>query len=1069
MATDEVTVTYLPSLVGNAITCPAVTTFCLSGDAAEIVGSIPTGGNGTYTYQWEVSDDNQNFSPIDGATSANFNPSAVNATTYFRRKAMSGDCSIISNVCTITIQGSISGNSLTAPSPTSFCASGNPGNIVGSELNSAGTATTTYMWEFTTDGNEWFSIQGATAASYDPATINTTTSYRRVAQRGTCNSGASNVVTFTVNPLPVITIPAAVQRCGPGTVSLEANATGTIKWYAASQGGVALATGSVYTATDLQQTTSFYAEATNLGCTSARVEVLATINARPTITSTTPGLSCSGGNATVAAVASAGVVNWFADAAGTATLGSGNSISVPVTAATTVYALANNGGCTSADFTPVAITVGQNRTESLSATACNTYTWALNGVTYTASGSYTKVTTNAEGCTLTTILNLIINTSTAVTLNASITQGEVYAFNGQNLTVGGQYIMNSTGANGCPMVTTLNLTVVPVVNPSDCGTNKIANGDFEAGNTGFMTSYTFTADLAGNSELVPENKYSVGANANTYHPQFIGTGRTGNFLIVNGNTTTVKELWAQNVDVTAGREYVFTMYTQNLYTLNAPKFSFNITPNDGVSGSVVIGTSNPLAGRNGWIEVSATYTATFTGSAKLSIIDTDLTKIGNDFGIDDISFIETCPVGCSPVEVISYNPGPQSDFLTPISTDRIDFTEALGTPENSDVATSVADYNFVTLGFAGEIVLKFAYPIKNGEGDDLYVVETSFGTSGNQNCARFPEKIRAYASQDNCNWVYLGEGCQNTYFDLHDLNWAQYVKIVDITNPESFQGLVDGYDLDGVVCLHGEEMNPVPTALVGGSAQTVENYAPGTRRNGSTIPADRSIATNALGAAQNNNTINFVSLGFGGSLVVKFDYVIFNNPAATDIKVVETSFGNPACGSYPERAMVEGSLDNVNWTSFGELCLDGEVEIGNSPVQYIRVTDRSAASSFGGSADGYDVDAIVVINPTCGSLAARTAAEQIVDVINVANEEVSSNLFPNPASDMTVLSIEGTTANETWTVSIADISGRVISTTTFVSNEGISEHRISVSELSFGIYQVVATNGSNKIVQKLVH
>jgi hypothetical protein len=204
-------------------------------------------------------------------------------------------------------------------------------------------------------------------------------------------------------------------------------------------------------------------------------------------------------------------------------------------------------------------------------------------------------------------------------------------------------------------------------------------------------------------------------------------------------------------------------------------------------------------------------------------------------------------------------------------------------------------------------------------------------------------------------------------------------------------------------------------------------------------------------------------------VVVKFDYVIFNNPTATDIKVVETSFGNPACASYPERAMVEGSLDNVNWTSFGELCQDGEVEIGNSPIQYIRITDRSAASSFGGSADGYDVDGIVVINPTCGTLAARTAAEQIVDVIDVANEEVSSNLFPNPASDMTVLSIEGTTANETWTVSIADISGRVISTTTFVANEGISEHRISVSDLSFGIYQVVATNGSNQIVQKLVH
>jgi hypothetical protein len=466
------------------------------------------------------------------------------------------------------------------------------------------------------------------------------------------------------------------------------------------------------------------------------------------------------------------------------------------------------------------------------------------------------------------------------------------------------------------------------------------------------------------------------------------------------------------------------------------------------------------------MEVSATYTANFTGSAKLSIVNTDLTRTGNDFGIDDISFIETCPATCSPVEVVSFMQGTSSDNLTPVSADRSNASEALGAPEESDVATSAANNNFVSLGFAGEIVLKFAYPIKNGAGDDIYVVETSFG---NPTCARYPEKIRAYASQDNCNWVYLGEGCQNTYFDLQGLNWAQYVKIVDITTASSFSGLVDGYDLDGIVCLHGEELNPVPTALVGGSAQTIVNYAPGLRKNGSAVPANRSIPANALGVAQNNNTINFVALGFGGSLVVKFDYVIFNNPAATDIKVVETSFGNPSCASYPERAMVEGSLDNVNWTSFGELCQDGEVEIGNTPVQYIRVTDRSAASSFGGSADAYDVDAIVVINPTCGTLAARTAADQIVDVINVANEEVSSNLFPNPASDMTVLSIEGTNANETWTVSISDISGRVISTTTFVSNEGISEHRISVSELSFGIYQIVATNGSNKIVQKLVH
>ena len=42
-----------------------------------------------------------------------------------------------------------------------------------------------------------------------------------------------------------------------------------------------------------------------------------------------------------------------------------------------------------------------------------------------------------------------------------------------------------------------------------CGNNKVSNGDFEAGNTGFSSSYTFTADIAGNTEMVPENRIAV--------------------------------------------------------------------------------------------------------------------------------------------------------------------------------------------------------------------------------------------------------------------------------------------------------------------------------------------------------------------------------------------------------------------------------------------------------------------------------------------------------------------------------------------------------------------------------
>jgi len=1074
-ATDQVDVTVLPPLTGNSITCPQVTSFCLTGDAAMITGSAPAGGNGSYTYQWEVSDDNQTFSPIDGATDANFNPGPVNATTYFRRKVISGDCSINSNVCTITItsQGTVANNVLTSPSPSSFCSSGNPGNIVGTNLNEGLNnpgGLTTYIWESTTDGNEWFVIEGASGASFDPASISMTTSYRRIARQGACLSGVSNVITITVNPLPVVVIPAPAQRCGPGILTLEANAPGTIRWFAAAQGGQALATGSIYTLIDLQQTTNYFVEASNLGCTSARTLVPAVINAKPTITSTTPGFRCGAGNASVSAVASAGDVKWFADADGLIALGSGNSISVPVTESSSVFVGANDEGCASASLTEVAIEVGANTTASVSATACDSYTWALNGQTYTSSGAYTYESENEAGCTLTTTLNLTINTSSAVTLNVSINEGDSYAFNGENLTTGGTYTMNSTGANGCPMVTTLNLTVVPDTDPADCGTNKIVNGDFEAGNTGFSSAYTFTADVAGNSEMIPENRIAVGTNANNYHPQFIGTGRTGKFLIVNGNKQTVKELWAQDVDVVSGREYVFTMYTQNLYPTAPPRFSFRITPNDLISSPVEFGTFNATTGRNGWIEVTATYNAEYTGSARLSIYDIDLTAFGNDFGIDDISFVETCPVGCSPVEVVSYNPGPSSDFLTPIAADRQNTDNALGAPELSDVETSASNYNFVTLGFAGDITLKFAYPIKNGEGDDLYVVETSFGASGNQNCTRYPEKIRAYASQDNCNWVYLGEGCQNTYFDLQGLNWAQYVKIVDMTNPESFDGLVDGYDLDGVVCLHGEELNPVPTDLVFGSAQEIISYEPGMRKNLTPVVDPRRIPANALGVPQNNNTVNFVSLGFGGSLVVKFDYVIFDAPGV-DVQMVETSFGNPSCAGYSEKAMVEGSLfENGPWTLLstnGDFCLDGGIDVAAAGVvQYLRVTDRTIPGSFSGTADGYDVDGFIVSN-NCANANAKFAAH--TDNNETANEVASSSVYPNPFSDFVNVAISTGDLDKTATIKVVNYLGQQVFTHTLsVTASSEVSTSLNLSNLSSGVYFLTVETNNSRETMKVV-
>jgi hypothetical protein len=421
------------------------------------------------------------------------------------------------------------------------------------------------------------------------------------------------------------------------------------------------------------------------------------------------------------------------------------------------------------------------------------------------------------------------------------------------------------------------------------------------------------------------------------------------------------------------------------------------------------------------------------------------------------------PASCSAVEVVSFVQGPVQDLVSPVAADRSIVANALGTPENSDASTTAANYNFLTLGFGGEIVLKFGYPVKNGPGNDLFVVETTFGAATVNNCSRFPERIRAFASQDGCNWVYLGEGCQDAYFDFQTLGWAQYVKLIDVTPVLNFANGGDGYELDGILCLHGEESNPIPAIYSAGASEVV-SYNRGLRKNGTPVTADRANASKALGVPQNNSTVNFVALGFGGNLTLKFPYVIFDNPVENDLQVIETTFGNATCTSYPEKAEFEGSLDGITWTSLGELCLDGELDVAPAgAIQYLRISDRSAATAFTGTADGYDVDGVVAINSLCGL---APTPRYLVDDIATVDEVSSMKLYPNPAAEYTVVSIEGT--SNRWTIELVDATGRVVLSEAVNATSTETEYFLKLNEIERGVYFVRVSSGSEVMIERLV-
>lgn len=92
-------------------------------------------------------------------------------------------------------------------------------------------------------------------------------------------------------------------------------------------------------------------------------------------------------------------------------------------------------------------------------TACASYTWPSNGTTYTASGIYTTTLVNAAGCDSIITLDLTINTPTASSETIEVCDNYTWPVNGMTYSTTGSYSEILTNASGCDSVLTLNLTV----------------------------------------------------------------------------------------------------------------------------------------------------------------------------------------------------------------------------------------------------------------------------------------------------------------------------------------------------------------------------------------------------------------------------------------------------------------------------------------------------------------------------------------------------------------------------------------------------------------------------------
>jgi hypothetical protein len=194
--------------------------------------------------------------------------------------------------------------------------------------------------------------------------------------------------------------------------------------------------------------------------------------------------------------------------------------------------------------------------------------------------------------------------------------------------------------------------------------NLIQNGDFEFGNTGFNTDYTY-APPTPNSVFA--GNYTIGTNPSLIGPWCNIPDHTSdgfNMLIVDGlqNSQPNNNFWSQNVSVTPNTNYLLSVWFYSLGHLNIdpywPLIQIKVNGNIVVDNYVL-----PYNNCQGWVNLKIPINV---GSLSNALIEMKTLTFsgytgGNDFAVDDISL--AC-VTTDDVTVCVCSPTPPPEIVT---------------------------------------------------------------------------------------------------------------------------------------------------------------------------------------------------------------------------------------------------------------------------------------------------------------------------------------------------------------------------------------------------------------------
>lgn len=165
--------------------------------------------------------------------------------------------------------------------------------------------------------------------------------------------------------------------------------------------------------------------------------------------------------------------------------------------------------------------------------------------------------------------------------------------------------------------------------------NLITNSDFESGNTGFYTEYTYSS-----SNIGPAGYYSVTTDPDIVHYHSGGltasygdhTTGSGLMMAINAANDSSTIVWQQTIDVEQNQSYKFSAFISTWFPASPTTLAFDID----VAG-VSLGTFDAPIDTGVWEEFSAIFDSGSSDSITVAIRSLGIVGEGNDFALDDIS------------------------------------------------------------------------------------------------------------------------------------------------------------------------------------------------------------------------------------------------------------------------------------------------------------------------------------------------------------------------------------------------------------------------------------------------